>query len=336
MTVADEVAALRSSAGLSRPTHIAMVHVGGPDAQSLLQDASTQSPYAREGRVRHTLFLREDGSVFADALVVKVEERFFVLAEGPDEAALVAWLDRAKGEKDVTIDGMSDAWAILGIDGPYAWEVVGGLLGPAVYGMPYLTLLRRDDVVCMRAGKTGEYGYLLLVPRSNMTEVEARLVEIGAPLDLVRVGLEALDTCALESWHFSMRMLRTPLTPIELQLQWRVNYAREFIGAVALRALRAEGAKVRLTCFIADRAVAPGDRVRLAGLEIGEVLIACASPTLDRTMGAALLERRFAHPHLTLSTRDASLRTCTGSLVMNKSLSIQPHKHSYATRLENA
>ena len=60
---------------------------------------------------------------------------------------------------------------LWGLNGPYAWELASALLGPAVLGMTYLSLLRGpapggdDEVICFRAGKTGEYGYDLLVPR---------------------------------------------------------------------------------------------------------------------------------------------------------------------------
>lgn len=348
MSLAAEVGALRSSAGLSRATHIAVVRVDGPDALDFLQYASTQSPYAREGRVRHTLLLRDDASVFADAFMVKVEDGFFVFAEGPSELdaeqEIVAWLSSLKDRspaKQVAIQGLHADWVTFGVDGPYAWEVVAGLLGPVVLGLPYLALLRREEILCLRAGKTGEYGYLLLVPRSSAAEIEAKLLQIGASLDLMTVGREALDVCALESWHFSMRTLRetdfvSPLTPIELQLQWRVVYTREFVGAAALRARRAEGPKARVTCFTAAGPVAAGQRIRLGGLDLGEVLAACASPTLGQTVGSALLDRRFAHPHLTLSATTLDglvpIRTCTASLVDNLSLHIDPHKHAYATR----
>ena len=338
MSVSDEVRAIRSSAGLSRASHVAILRVEGAGALDLLQRTSTQSPYVREGRVRHTLLLREDASVFADAFVVKVEDAFVVLAEGPSERELVAWLTNAKRDEQVEVRGTSDAWAAFGVDGPYAWEIVSGVLGPVVLGMPYLTLLRREEVLCLRAGKTGEYGYLLLVPREGAAEIEAKLLEVGHALDLVTVTLEALDVCALENWHFSMRnvpWVRTPkLTPIELQLQWRVVYTREFIGADALRARRAEGAKSRVTCFTSADDVAPGERVRLGDLDVGEVLAARASPTLGLTVGSVLLERRFAHPHLSLTAGERALRTMTASLVDNLSLRVQPHKHAYATRDE--
>jgi sarcosine oxidase subunit alpha len=345
VSLADEVRALRSSAGLSRASHVAVVHVDGPDAFDLLQQACTQSPYLREGRVLHTLLLRPDGAVFADAYVAAVDDRYVVLAEGPDEGELVAWLEALKvrdgAARKAEVRGQAAEWAVFGVDGPFAWEVVSGLLGPGVVGMPYLSLLRRGDVLCVRSGKTGEYGYLLLVPRAAATEVEERLVTLGRPVDLTAVHHEALDVCALENSHFSIRTLRASriaasLTPIELQLQWRVVYARQFVGAEALRARRGEGAKVRVTCFVASGPIAAGQAVQVAGRDAGALLATCFSPTLGRWIGSALLDIRLAHPHLTLTvTTEAgpvSLETCTAPLVDNLSLRIDPHRHSYATR----
>jgi aminomethyltransferase len=345
MSLATEVRALRRSSGLSWANHLAAIEIAGAGALDLLQLATTQSPHRREGRVRQTLMLRDDGSVLADVFVVSTPDAFVVLAEGPEEDELVSWLEelRARGpHQEVRIRGMRDEWAVLGVDGPYAWEVMASLLGPAVLGMPYLSVAVREEAMCVRAGKTGEYGYLLVVPRGAAASVEARLLELGGPLDLAPVTREALELCALESGHFVMRWVRESglvLTPIELQLQWCVTYAREFVGAEALRTRRSEGATERVTCFVADGPVARGQRVRLGALEIGEVLTAGASPTLARTVGWALLSRPFAHAHLDLEAVAPEgilrLRTCPAFLVENLSLRVQPHLgHTYAKRGE--
>jgi aminomethyltransferase len=342
VSLAAEVATLRSSVALSRLDHVTLVRVEGEGALELVQLACTQSPYVREGRVRHALFLREDASVFADVFVVNVDGAFLVVAEGPSEDELIAWLAALAPRVQMTtkVVGLGASMRALGVDGPYAWELIGAVFGPAALGLPYLALMRRDDVLCLRAGKTGEYGYVLLTPRDGGDALEAQLREAGKALDLAEVGREALDVCGLESWHFSMRTLRTsklatPLTPIELQLQWRVVHSREFVGAEALRARRKEGPRARVTCFTSAAAIAPGARVRLPEdtREIGEVFAACASPTIGATVGIVLLELHWAHPHLTLETNaNDELRTCTASLVDNLSLRVRPHKHSYATR----
>jgi glycine dehydrogenase len=342
-----QVHGLRASAGLSRADHVTMLHVEGASAFDLLEYASTRRLYLRESQVRHALLLDDHGGVFADVYIGSGDDGFYVLAEGPGEAALTAWLETARDRQlpgaSARIRGLSAERVCLGIDGPYAWEVVSGLLGPAVLGMPYLTLLRREEVLCLRAGKTGEYGYSLLVPRAEVDALLLRLDEVTRTLGipLVPVELEALDACALENGHFAMRTLRAsplahPLTPIELQLQWRVAYDKDFIGAEALRRRRAEGPTVRATSFTAGAPVPEGATLHVDDQNVGEVLAARFSPTLQAWVGSALLKRRFAHPHVPLSvSSDAGpvpVLTRTTPLVDNLSLHVDPHKHTFATR----
>ncbi|HEY2370259.1 MAG TPA: hypothetical protein VGH87_27875, partial [Polyangiaceae bacterium] len=183
MTLAEEVCAIRTSVGLSRATHVAIVRVDGPGAFDVLQRACTQAPYVREGRLRHTLLLREDASVFADVFVVKMEESFLVFAEGPSEKDLAAWLERVRDKDEATIVGLGSDFVAFGVDGPYAWEAMGGLLGPPAVGLPYLAMQRREDMLLLRAGKTGEYGYLLAIPSAQAGAVEDKLRTLGAALD---------------------------------------------------------------------------------------------------------------------------------------------------------
>jgi aminomethyltransferase len=344
MSLRGEVGALRSSAGLSRAAHVAVAHVDGPGALDLLERATPRPLHLREGRARHTLLLREDASILADAYVGSGDDGYYLLAEGPIEDELVAWLrtvaERAAG-REARVRGLSSEHALLAVDGPFAWEVVAKVLGASVLGMPYLTFLRRDEALCLRAGKTGEYGYLLLVERSAVGDLERKLLEAGRGVDMEEVHLPALDVCALENAHFSIRTLREtslgePLTPIELQLQWRVGYGKDFVGAEALRARRERGASVRATCFTADGPVAPGQAVMVHDREVGEVLAASESPTMGGWLGCALLRKRVAHPHVEVSIASVAgsvaAVTQTVPLVDNLSLRVDPNKHSYATR----
>jgi aminomethyltransferase len=243
--------------------------------------------------------------------------------------------------RETHVRGLASEHALLAVDGPFAWEVVAQALGASVLGMPYLSFLRRDEVLCLRAGKTGEYGYLLLVERSAAGDLEGKLLEAGRGVDMEQVQLPALDVCALENAHFSIRTLREtrlaePLTPIELQLQWRVGYAKDFVGADALRARRERGASVRATCFTTNGPVAPGQAVMVHDREVGDVLAASESPTLGAWIGSALLGKRVAHPHVEVSIASGSgpvaAVTQTVPLVDNLSLRVDPNKHAYATR----
>jgi aminomethyltransferase len=270
---------------------------------------------------------------------------YYLLAEGLTEDDLVHLADRARREHspaaEAEFEALRASHALLSVNGPYAWEVMSAACGPAILGMPYLTLMHLDDAICFRGGKTGEYGYDVLVPRESLSDFQTKLEQAGEPLDLQPVGLEALDQCALDNWHFNVRTLRdtplaTPITPLELQLQWRVSYSATFIGSGALAERRKRGIDVRATCFSASDAVKAGDVVTLDGAVAGEVFAAGWSPTCNEWVGIALLALRVAQPGIrSFRAGDEQaivLETRTPPLVNNRSLHVDLHRHSYQSR----
>ena len=77
--------------------------------------------------------------MFADVYIGSGDDGFYVLAEGPGEAELLAWLARGAGTQaargrerpsGVCPRSASDS----SVDGPYAWEVVSGSSGPPSSG----------------------------------------------------------------------------------------------------------------------------------------------------------------------------------------------------------
>lgn len=345
MTFVEEMEALRGSVGLSRRDHFVLLRVHGPDAVALLDQASTAALFVREGQMCHTLFLHDDATPFADVYVCGSLEGYFILAEGPTEDALVEYLERVPAQAGIganfAIERLAQTHELWGVDGPYAWEAVSMLIGPLVLGMPYLTLLEREPYRCFRAGKTGEFGYDLLVPKDSVGAMQSRLAEIGGPLDMKDVSLAALDLCALENWHFCIRnvadVLKTyGLTPLELQLQSRVGYDRSFIGADALRARRALGARVRLTSFTASAEVTSGQSILLGEQRVGEIVRAGFSPSREQWIGMALVASEVAYPHVEFHVASGenrvNIRTATPPLLNNRSLHVDPHRHTYRTR----
>jgi glycine cleavage system aminomethyltransferase T len=342
----EDMRAIRESVALSVMDHVVVLRLTGDGAFGLLDSVSTAPLFLREGEMRHTLFLTEDARLFADVFIASDEDGFFVFAEGPSQADLLAYLNEHGGAHaaTTTMNPLGGSHELLGLNGPYAWELAAALLGPTVLGMTYLTLLRlpEDEVICFRAGKTGEYGYDLLVPREQAATFRERLLRLGAPLDLRLVALAALDQAALENWQFNIRALPTAargaLTPIELQLQWRVGAERGFVGAPAFRARRATGPAARATCFTAAGPVAAGELVRHGDTIVGEVLVTGWSHARGDLVGTALIETAHAHPWIDAFVVDTGagpvpISTRTPPLLDNRSLYVDPHRHSYATRV---
>jgi glycine cleavage system aminomethyltransferase T len=239
---------------------------------------------------------------------------------------------------------------LLGLDGPYAWEILAELMGPEAIGLPYMTYFEADGRTCFRTGKTGEYGYYVLMDRDECDAVEKKLESLVPTLDIVPVGLEALDQCALENWFFNIRREgQFDANPLELQLQWRVSYRKEYVGSAALAECRASGPRTRLTCLLAPDEIRSGDRVMAHRAiassggregEIGSIVNAGFSQPMEGWVGLALIDTPFAYSGINQfvalsGDREVSLLTTSPPVLNNRSLYVSPQIHNYATRHEH-
>lgn len=341
--LASALLALRAGAAWSRMDHVTHLALRGDDAFALLDRTVAAELLMRDGQSLQSLLLHDDGTPWADVYVGRADEDFFLFAEGPTAPDLLAWLrDRTAPGERVEIEHLDETHAPIGLHGPYAWELLGELLGPEIGGLPYGAIFHVDGWRGLRAGKTGEYGYELLLPRDQAETAHARLADAGARFDLVEIGLDALDHAALENWFFNIRREgRCGLSPLELQLQWRVSYRKDYPGAEALRRRREAGVARRVTYVVApaDRPLQVGDRVRADDdREVGTILNAGYCAPRDEQVALALLDRACAWPALdgfTIERDHTPLRTVTPPLIANRSLYVSPQRHSYATRADD-
>lgn len=342
MSLAEDVAAVRHAVALSRLDHVHHFRIRGDGAYDALDRLLPSALRIRDGQLLHTLLLTEDAHPFAEAYLCWDDEEFVLLAEGPTAEAIAGHLRRHLEGPGVEVEDRGRSHAILGLDGPYAWELLGNVVEPEVIGLPYLTFYHPGDAICYRAGKTGEFGYGVILPRERMADFERHVRAEGEAFDLREVGLDALDQCALENWFFNIRREgREPVTPIELQLQWRVSRRKEFVGSDALRRRREEGARSRLTCLLADGPVSVGDAVLLDGGSVGRIVNAGFSDSRGEWVALALLDVAWAYPGIEAFTvhgggATVAARSVSPPVLVNRSLGVSPQLHSYATRHEYA
>jgi glycine cleavage system aminomethyltransferase T/acyl carrier protein len=338
--VAQDCEALRRRVALCVSPDIRRARVQGPAAFDLVDRLSTRDVFVRSGQILHSLFLDAQGCAWADVHIAADDEDFLLFVEGPSQAELLAYLRDAIGPGEaVEIIDLEPTHALLELSGPFAWELMERLVGPEVLGIPYLNFFDLPELqgLAFRMGKTGEYAYQLLIPRASVETASARLRSLGEAFGLREVGDRATDLCAIETGFFCARepALRR-LTPIELQLQWRLSIEREVRGMDALRAQRAAGASKQIRWFRAvdGREPAPGATLWREGSKVGEVLLAHRSAAAGVHVGIALLEPGWSEPDLELtdSHRNPLLITAVAPLVRSLSLYVDPQRHTYATR----
>lgn len=333
MSLRDELNALRLACALTEVKHMVSLRLSGDDVFSTLDRLVTSALTLQDAQLKTTLLLREDGTVFADALVGRDDEAYWLITEGPTVDELVGWVTKHQTGQGVTIERVDESHRHLAVHGPWAWQLLATCLGPDVMGMPYLSMLRSSSgVVCFRAGKTGEYGYELLVPNAAADELTRAIEKEGQALELRRVGLEALDLCSFENWFFSMRREGTlGLTPLELGLQWRCAPQKAFVGSEALAA-RKQQFTHRLTCLVVDGEVAEKADIALDGERIGHVDSVAYDPLLDRHVASARLPLALAVPGIPVTVGSVRGRTVSPPILINRSLSVSAQRHTWADR----
>lgn len=333
MTIENQLRALRRSVALSDLAHVACLKLTGAGAFEALDRLCPAQLFLRDGRLLHTLLLSDDGRPFADIYVGRDDQEFLVLSEGPSAQALIAHLKQhAPPAALFDVQDLGQTHALLGLNGPYAWELLSELEGPQVVGLPYLEFARANTGgQTVRVGKTGEYGYYLLVPQAKAAGVRDRLVELGATYELAIAGLEALDHCALENWFFNLRREgQGEVTPLELQLQWRLKLGKQYVGSDAIARRRAAGIRERLTCVISPKPLKIGEAVLHEGRPIGRIANAGFSLERQDWVGLAFLELALAHSGLGFD----GVRTSSPPVLNNLSLHVDPQRHTWRARAE--
>lgn len=332
--LSPSVRALRHGVAVSELDHVIAVRVSGTDAFDAMDRLCPRDLFLHDGQVFQTLFLHENGLPFADVLVGADDEDFLVFAEGPGRAALVDWMRGHTAGLDYAIDDLGPDCTHLTVHGPYAWQLLADLLGPEVVGLPYLTFFETELGLCLRTGKTGEFGYELLVPPAQIETLRARLEALRAPYDLATVDLADLDVCAMENWFFNIRSpAQAALNPLELQLRWRLSRNKEFVGSAALQAVELTA---RVTSVTSAVALAAGAEIALDGRRVGRVVDGVWSESRGDWVGLALIELAVAHPGLHMVCEGAPVTTVSAPFLRNRSLFVNPQQHRYATRAEDA
>jgi aminomethyltransferase len=331
------IAAIRTATALARTGSTRVLRLRGEGARAAALWILPSRLHLRDAQARQSLLLDETGRPIADVVACADDEDVLLLVDGGAIDALAHVRAHAKG--DVEVVDVSADHDVVEIHGPWAWELVAEVLGSDLVALPYLNFFRIDEGLCVRAGRTGEFGYHLVVRRDVADDVVARFREKGRDFDLAEVDAASLSACGLENWFFDAGYVPADVTPLELQLQWRLAYDRDFLGRVAIDERRAEGVQRRQVCLVSDGEIAAGERMCLGDREVGVVTRALFSHVRAEWIASALVEPRLAHGGIDrLVVRrqkgEQRVRTAAPPLVDNRSLYVDPRRHAYRTRDE--
>jgi len=324
------VAALRTRAALHVASHDGLFHavaVRGEEAKEALQWILPSRLHLRDAQARQSLLLDANGHPIADVIVAADDEDYLLLVDGLARDALLSHLRENLRGARATVEDLGERFALVSVHGPWAWELLNEAVSSDLVALPYLNFFRIDDLIVLRAGRTGEFGYHLLVPHARVAEVRARIDQVGLELGLGTVSDQDLRSAALEGWFFEPQHVPKDASPIELGLSSRLAPDRDFLGRAALEAREHPR---RLVCLLSESPVSVGDPVTLGEPTLGVVTSALRSEARERFVAAALVDARFAHGGIDrFRVAGVPAVSVAPPLLDNRSLHVDARRHTF-------
>lgn len=314
---------VRTGVGLFDVSHMGELLFEGPSALATVDNLATNDVAAlQDGQVLYTALCNEHGGIRDDALVYRIDaRRFMMVVNASNTAKIAAWVQHHL-EPGTAFEDLSPSVALLAVQGPRSRELLQrsrllGTLPQQLAGLPYYWFVSGTadgaPVRISRTGYTGELGYEVFVPPDRAGALWDELLAAGRDLQAGPAGLGARDTLRFEVC-FSLygHELEEDVSPLEAGIGWTVKLQKSrFIGKPALERLKAAGLPRRLVGFeIApeERAIArQGYEVRAAGRPVGRVTSGTWAPTLERSLGLALVETAVAATPLHVVVRGREL-----------------------------
>ena len=295
--------AVRTAAGVFDVSHMGKVRIHGPGAVAFLNSVLTND-LARigDGQAQYTMLCNEFGGVVDDLIVYRWSDDEVFMVPNASNAPIVVAALRAAAPAGVSIDDHHDDHGIIAVQGPGSRAALEALGLPADHD--YMTMVsashRGEPVIVCRSGYTGELGFELVVPVIILGSVWDALLEKGAPLGVVPVGLGARDTLRLEmGYPLHGQDIAQDITPVEAGLGWAVGWDKPgFDGREALVRQREQGPRRRLRGLVSIERGIPRAHMHVhasgdAGLEgpvVGDITSGTYSPTLKQGIALALLD----------------------------------------------
>jgi aminomethyltransferase len=292
------------------------VKVSGRHARRFLERLCTRRiSDMQAGQCRYSLVCNEAGGVRDDVIVYRMDEDdFLVVVNASNREKLLGHFEdvRRSGELTLTIDDQTIKTAMVALQGPKVMDIIARFSSeiPALkryrFAVKNLVVMK---IVVSRTGYTGEDGIEVILPASAVSmalKLILKDINMADAQALIRpAGLGCRDTLRMEA---GMPLYGHELGEETNALACGVDFAisldkdqdergEPFIGIAALKKTRDQGGPPRRLTGIAlegKRTARQGNVVKAGGKEIGVVTSACLSPTLERPIAMAMLDRTIA------------------------------------------
>jgi aminomethyltransferase len=287
----------RSHVSLFDVSHMGRVRFGGKDVIAYLNLLLTRNITAQKvGNNWYSLVCNEKGGVLDDVMISRHENDWLIVCNASNRLKLLDHFRAAIGTMNVTIDDQTEKTAMVAVQGPEALDRLAGVLPVDVKSMKRHTFETAEAMfvrfTVFRGGYTGEPGVEIILSAKAaamaMKMLGGKLVKPDATLQ--PAGLGARDTLRLEAGlPLYGHELSEEIDPLSAGLAFAVDLNKEFIGAVALRAIAQAGVKKKLVALELEgrRIARQGTAILRDSRPAGEVTSGTFGPSVQRSIAMA-------------------------------------------------
>ncbi len=314
--IQEEHRQTRRSGGIFDVSHMGRLRIKGLHARKLLERAcSRRISDMQQGQCRYTLVCNESGGVMDDVIVSRFEEdEFLVVCNAANRAKIVGHFDGliSGGELKAKMEDETEKTAMVALQGPAVMDLLSKFSKEVPSLKRYRFAVKNLMIVKLmvaRTGYTGEDGVEVILP-GNMVGMVMKLMLSNIDLKseeatLKPAGLGARDTLRLEAgMPLYGQELGEEINALSCGLDFAINLDKHedergerFIGQDALEKTRDAGgpARVLVGLGVEGRRTARQGMPVLAGdTVVGAVTSGCWSPTLERSIAMAFVDRAHA------------------------------------------
>jgi glycine cleavage system T protein len=307
---ATEYKAVRSTAGLMDHYHRGLLQLTGPDRLSFLQGMLSNDLRSIEaGEGQYAAVLNQQGKVLGDVRVLRSENSFYLDLWELIKDKIIDHLNRYLVADEVEIADRTEEYGILSIQGPQSEALLRGLIGNAELpsGPIQHVIVDVDSAkVCVVGDShTGETGFDLIVPKSDLKPISERLTETGKPFSAAWVGEEAQNTLRIEAGipRYGVDFTEDNLL-LEVGLEHAVSFTKGcYLGQEVVERIRSRGHvnKKLVGLLLEGQKAEAGDRLIASGRDVGTITSSVVSPTLQRPIALGYVHREYWSPGTSLS-----------------------------------
>ena len=300
----EEHMAVRKAAGLFDVSHMGEVVIRGKDAEGFLEYLLTNGiSVMKDNQISYNLMCYENGTVVDDLIVYKYHrEHFYLVINAGNIEKDVAWIHTQAEKFQVKVEHISSQVSQLALQGPLAEQVLQKLTDYPLGNISFFCFadpVMISGVPCLvsRSGYTGEDGFELYMPNQDAAGLWDAILEAGQEEGVMPCGLGCRDTLRFEAGlPLYGNELSDSITPLEAGLGFFVKLDKgDFIGREALIAQKVNGLERKIAGFeMIGKGIPRHDYEVYSGEEkIGFVTTGYLSPSLDKTIGLAMLDSKF-------------------------------------------